>query len=292
MTRRNRSRLPPKLPETPRAAPVKEAAPPSIREQLKLEHVAGRSARFGREEVVALMRRVAAGAPAVRLGLDAFGPLSLAQVETAVAAVYGWEGDGPRARIAATRTVDAFDAACNRMFEVARVGGRLAFATARPASLLPLHCALADAAASLGAEIAQARESAPFGAGGRRLRWIDGVAVVADQQQLLGDDDVHAAEELLFTLPRPDLVVADRCFAGVALAAGLEAVAFADLDALALAVAAHRGRSLRLVPLDERRPPVAYEPLRDRLEVLRQQALQGETPGAAADACTGAHTAL
>ena len=101
----------------------------------------------------------------------------------------------------------------------------------------------------------QLRESGPIGAGGRRLRWLDGVAVVTDGVQLLGDDDVHAAEELLFALPRPDLVVADRCFAGVALNAGFEVVAFADLDAMALAVAAHRGRALRVVPLDERRPP-------------------------------------
>jgi hypothetical protein len=284
MTRRNRSRLPPKLPDTPRPAPRRPPGEPSLRDQLKHDHVSGRSARFGREEVIALMRRVAAGAPPVRLGLDPFGPLTFAQVDAAVAAVYGWEGDGPRARIAASRTADAFDAACARVFEIARSGGRVAFATARPASLLPLHCALAAAAASLGAVVLEARESAPFGTGGRRLRWIEHVAVVADEQQLLGDDDLHAGEELLFTLPRPDLVVADRCFAGVALAAGLEVVAFADLDALALAVAAHRGRSVRVVPLDERRPPVAYEPLRDRLEDLVAQR--------PSEAARGAHTAL
>jgi len=54
----------------------------------------------------------------------------------------------------------------------------------------------------------------------------------------------------------------------VALNAGFEVVAFADLDAMALAVAAHRGRALRIVPLDERRPPAAYDPLRSRLEEL------------------------
>jgi len=271
MTRRNRSRLPPRLPDTSRAAEREKArtpAEPSVGDQLKRGHVAGRSARFGREEMVALMRRVAAGAPPVRLGLDPFGTLALTQIEAAVAAVYGWEGDGPRARIAAPRTVDGFDSAVTRILEVADAGGDLAFATARPASLLPLHCALADAAAHAGATVLQLRESGPIGAGARRLRWLDGVAVVTDGVQLLGDDDVHAAEELLFSLPRPDLVVADRCFAGVALNAGVEVVAFADLDALALAVAAHRGRAVRVVPLDERRPPASYEPLRQRLHEL------------------------
>ena len=44
-------------------------------------------------------------------------------------------------------------------------------------------------------------------------------------------------------------------------AAGIETVAFADLDAPALSVAATRGRPLTLVPLDETRPPVAYDGL-------------------------------
>ena len=38
-------------------------------------------------------------------------------------------------------------------------------------------------------------------------------------------------------------------------------VAFADLDAVALAVAAWRGWPVRIVPLDQRRPPQAYSPL-------------------------------
>ena len=45
-------------------------------------------------------------------------------------------------------------------------------------------------------------------------------------------------------------------------------VAFADLDAVALAVAAWQGRALRIVPLDDRRPPSAYSPLFDLLEPL------------------------
>jgi hypothetical protein len=275
MTRRNRSKLPPRLddPSPASAASTREErapAGPSLSEQLKRAHVAGRSTRFGRDEVVALMRRVATGAPATRLGLDPLGTLSLAQVETAVAAVYGWDGDGPRARIAATHTAAAFDVAVSRILEVARAHGNLAFATARPASLLPLHQALAEVAEAEGGTVLRMRESAPVGAGGRRLRWLDDVAVVSDGVQVFGDDDVPAAEELLFSLPRPDLVVADRCFAGVALNSGIEVVAFADLDALALAVAAHRGRAIRVVPLDERRPPAAYQPLRTRLLALAE----------------------
>ncbi len=55
--------------------------------------------------------------------------------------------------------------------------------------------------------------------------------------------------------------MADGVFAGVALSAGLEVVALSGLDAPALAVAAWRGMALRVVPLDDRRPPASYAPL-------------------------------
>jgi hypothetical protein len=46
-------------------------------------------------------------------------------------------------------------------------------------------------------------------------------------------------------------------------------VAFADLDAIALAVAAWRGMPVRVVPLDEHRTPQSYAPL---LELLGEAA--------------------
>ncbi len=182
--------------------------------------------------------------------------------------VFGWEGDGPRARIAPGNTVAGFTAACERLLEVAREGGRVAFATTRPGSLLPVYRRLVARAGAAGAEVLSADETASFGPAGRRVRWIDQVAVLTDGAALLGDDSVEAASELLFTLARPDLVVCDRTYAGVAAGAGLEVVAFADLDAVALAVAAWQGRALRIVPLDDRRPPRAYSCLLDLLETL------------------------
>ena len=274
MTRKPRSsRLPPKLPDHAADRPPRDddAAPRSVRQLLKERHVAGRSIRFGREEVVGTMRRVAHGAPAQLCGLPAFPGLTLQQVEAAVAAVYGWEGDGPRARIAPGCTAEGFTNAVLRVLEVARSNGRIAFATARPASLLRLHRRLAARASAEGAEVLEAEETAGFGPGGRRVRWIDHVAVLSDGAALLADVSVEATEEWLFTLARPDLVVADHLYAGVASACGIEVVAFADLDAVALAVAAWQGRAVRVVPLDDRRPPAAYAPLLDLVEALASQ---------------------
>jgi len=262
------SRLPPKLPDSPREPAPRAAHEPTLREQLKQQHVAGRSIRYGRDEVLGTMRRIEHGAPAALCGLPPFPGLTRAQIAAAVELVYGWEGDGPRARIAPSHTVDGFTAAATRVLEVARGGGRLAFATARPAALLQLYRRLAARAAAEGAEVLAGVESSGIGPAGRRVRWIDHVAVLTDGAALLADDAVEAAEEWLFTLARPDLVVADHSYAGVASSSGLEVVAFADLDAVALAVAAWQGRALRIVPLDDRRPPVAYAGLLDLLETL------------------------
>ncbi len=239
--------------------------PPTRIQRLKDARVAGRSAHFAREDVVDVMRALVRGDLRTRLGLPPFPDLTLDHVAAAAALIFGWDGDGPRARIDPARTVDGFNAACTRLLEVARDGGRLAFATARPASLLGLHRALAAAASAAGGDVLGAAQSAPIDARGHRIWWVDGVAMVTDGESLLADTSTAAAEELLFVLPRPDLVVADHCFAGTAAGIGLEVVAFADLDAIALAVASWRGMAVRVVPLDERGAPQAYAPL---LELL------------------------
>ncbi len=269
MSRKPRSqRMPPKLPDLANERPERVDTGPSPGEVLKQQHVAGRSLRYGRDEVLGIMRRVEHGAPNALYGLPAFPGLTREQVAAAVEVEYGWEGDGPRARIAPARTVDGFTAAVTRLLEVARDGGRFAFATARPAALLQLYRRLAARAAAEAAEVLTGHETVGVGPHGRRVRWIDDVAVLTDGAALLADDSVQGAEEWLFTLARPDLVVADHSYAGVASASGLEVVAFADLDAVALAVAAWQGRALRIVPLDDRRPPTAYAGLLDLLESL------------------------
>ena len=267
MTRRPASRRPRKLEDPARDHAQRAPKGPSTRDRLKSAHVSGRSVRFGRDEVIGIMRRLVDGDARVRMGMPPYGDLTLGDVESAVASVYGWKGDGPRARIAPGRTVDAFLVARERVIEVARGGGTLAFATGRPASLLSVYRGLATVADDAGGTVLEHAESGLIGPGGHRIWWIDRVAVLTDHESLLGDQGTDAADELLFTLPRPDLMIADRSFAAVSLAHGIEVVAFADLDALVLAVAAWRGLAARVVPIDERRPPSAYAPL---LELLRE----------------------
>ena len=270
VSRKPRSeRLPPKLPDPANERPARVDTGPNPRELLKQQHVAGRSLRYGRDEVLGIMRRVEHGAPSALCGLPAFPGLT---PRTGRGRGRGRVRLGrrrpPRPHRAGVDRRRASPRRVTRVLEVARGGGRLAFATARPAALLQLYRRLAVRAAAEGGEVLAGQETVGFGPSGRRVRWIDHVAVLTDGAALLADDTVDAAEEWLFTLARPDLVVADHSYAGVASASGLEVVAFADLDAVALAVAAWQGRALRIVPLDDRRPPTAYAGLLDLLESL------------------------
>ena len=108
VTRRPASRRPPKLDDPARDRAPEPPKGPTARERLKTAHVSGRSTRYGRDEVVAIMRRLVDGDARVRLGLPPFRGLTMEHVETAVTATFGWKGDGPRARIAPACTLDGF----------------------------------------------------------------------------------------------------------------------------------------------------------------------------------------
>lgn len=266
MTRRPKSRLPRKLPDHPRERAVPAPKEPSRRDRLRDAHVAGRSTRFSRDDVTAMTRALVRGDRAARLGLPPFSGLTEEHVAAATALVFGWDGHGARARIDPNRTIEGVRSACARIVESAQRGGRIAFATSRPASLLGVYRALAATASASGARVLSATQSGPVDRAGRRIWWVDGVAVLSDGESLVAHDSKDAADEMLFVLPEPDLVVADRMFAGTAVSQGHEVVAFADLDAIALAVAAWRGMSVRVVPIDDGRPPATYGPILELLE--------------------------
>ena len=120
----------------------------------------------------------------------------------------------------------------------------------------------------------------------RWLWWHGGVAAVSDGEQLLADESIEAADEWLFAVGRPGLVVADHAFAGLAAQAGLDTWALADLDAPALAVAARRDAPLRVVPVEDRCPPQAFDPL---VDAALQQA-QGPQPASGPHAASGPHS--
>jgi len=214
------------------------------------------------------VRSVVAADVSALHGLDPFAGLRFDEACVASAAAFGWPDARPSPNIGVRTTLAAVDATAALLADVAAVGGRISFATARPASLLPLLQHTARLVAAAGATVLSdpAGESDAFrseGRAGRRLRWFAGVAVVVDGMTMIPVRTRDAADEWLFMLPRPALVVADHAFAGVALQAGIPTVALADLDVPAFAVAAARQLPVTVVPLNDRCPPAAYQPLEE-----------------------------
>jgi hypothetical protein len=231
---------------------------------------AGRSTHSDDSAVAAAVRAVVNAELGALLGLEPFPALSYDGACRAAANTYGWPDPQPIASIAPQATTAGLAAAARAIGEVAAAGGRIAFATARPASLLPLFQQMARASAASGATVLTATGTPPFraeGRTGRRVWWSGGVAVVVDGQNLIAVRGTEAADEWLFTLPRPQLVVADHGFAGLALRHGIASVAFADVDAPVFAVAATRDLPCIVVPLDDQSPPAAY----DAVEAMLRQ---------------------
>jgi Phosphatase len=269
MSKRATSR-PPRLESTPVRRLPREPRPPSPRSRIVKARVAGRHDRLGRSELQSVMRRVVGGDPVALLGLDRFDGVDLTELQATAAQVWGWNAHEPTVTIEPDLLLNGILTARARVLDVARRGGRVLVATGRPASLLPLHQQFARLTRAVGGHLLDSGEAGPLRAAGRssvRLWWLGGVAVMTDGDALLADPGIEAIDELLFTVPYPDLVVADRGYAGGALRAGIEVVALADLDAIALGLAAARGLPVTVVPMNERRPASAYASLDPLLAV-------------------------
>lgn len=278
MTRRPRRGRPPRLdpPTPPRAQVLPKPRVVSARRSLVGARLAGVASPIGRSELEALVAGVAAGSTEASLGLDLAGPDRgrPAREEVWDALVEGW-GCDPRARvveIAVDRTVAAAGTAAARLAEIGAAGGSVALATSRPASMLGWYQELATHLEGVGVTVLRSNAAAvatPSTSGNstsgrgpaRSIWWVGGVAVVTDGRSIRADDGVGLTDDWLFGAGRPDLVVADRGFAAAAAEAGHLTLAPADLDAVALEVAARRGAPLVTIPVDCGRPPEAYRAL-------------------------------
>jgi len=266
VSRRPRRDRPPRLDDLPAPEPTPgEPAVATARRRLVAARITGVHPDLGRAAVRAAVRALVAGDPRARLGCDGLDGCDPAEVRAALVASHGDDPDASRAVIDPDATLAGLRAAADRLQAAVAAGARVAVATSRPASLLGLARWAADTVRAGDATLLGGTTATIEGGGRRELWWTGGVAVVTDGQALLAHDGVPGGDDWLFAVGRPDLVVADRGFAGAALRAGVETVAWADLDAPALALAAARGRAVVLVPLAERRPPTAYEAALDLL---------------------------
>lgn len=235
---------------------------PSVEELLDRARVTGHSGTPGRAELRRLVERIVLGERAALGEMTPINGVTVVDAWEALTAVFGPTVELPV--IDAHCTLAGAASAARRIRDVATAGGRIAFATGSPASLLPMHSLLARLASACGAQIDDQDDVGPFRADGRTprwLRWCDGVATLTDGESICGAHGGEAAREWVFVLTRPNLVVADGPFAEAAWEAGIEVIAFAGLDRPGLAIPAHRGSRATVIPLRTDRPPMAYGPL-------------------------------
>lgn len=233
---------------------------PTVRRALLDARITGPHTRLSRDAVRHAVRAVVNGDPRARLGCDGLDGCTPDEVRDALIASHGWDPTESRAAIDPDCTLAGARTAAERIATAKAAGARVALATSRPASLLGLMQWIADDLSD-GATLLESDRASIDGSPGREVWWVGGVAVVTDGTALLGVDGVTGADDWLFAVGRPDLVVADRGFAGGALRAGCEVIAWVDLDSPALALAAARGRPVVVVPIDEQRPSAAYAAL-------------------------------
>ena len=93
----------------------------------------------------------------------------------------------------------------------------------------------------------------------RRIGHVGGIAIVTDGRSMYHTHAGTAMERMLAQV-RPDLVVADHGFAGTAIAAGIETIAFADVNDPALMVAHRAGQFEHLVVMEDNSDPDDYWP--------------------------------
>ena len=147
--------------------PAPPPIPPTIEERFVRARIAGKVTSPGPRELRHQVEK-----------LDA-NPV---EAWAAIRAVFGATVE--ESQIDPVCTTRAARVAGARIGAVARAGGRIAFATAQPASLLGVHSrAGSPRARACGGSIDDTEDAGPIrvdGRGPRWLRWIDGVAVVTD----------------------------------------------------------------------------------------------------------------
>jgi histidinol phosphate phosphatase hisN-like protein len=243
----------------------------SLRAHLLATGLAGET-RTTRENTVANAEKLAAGDPDKSLGVGPRGRDAAAVME-AVSALCGCslslserEGGGV---IDPDLVLDALAKMEARLVQAAQRNERMIIATGHPTGLLPMYQAIARALTKAGVKLETPLENVTLyrAARGRprRVRYLDGVAVLNDGASLLHTHESEPMERLLEAIASPDLVLGDHGWAGAAAVRGIEVVCFTDVNDPALAVAKADGLIDVVVPLDDNLPPSNYDPLRDYL---------------------------
>ncbi|HVL65280.1 MAG TPA: phosphatase [Actinomycetota bacterium] len=237
------------------------------REELEAAGITGAHRSHSRANVLKKINEVISGDTDDTFGLSGLDRHSPREVLGLVSRLTGCWTDPDDVegfdRIDPDLTMQGLVEAGRALGEAARAGALLLVATGHPTGMLECYMEIASAYRDLGGKVLRPLEDESLPLPGRKpreVRYIGGVACLADWGALLHTHSASAMEALLEVDPRPDIVLGDHGFAGAAIERGIRTVAVMDINDPALAIAAAEGRIDVIVPLDDNRLPRAYEP--------------------------------
>jgi hypothetical protein len=245
-----------------------------LREHLLATRIAGDVAT-PREDNLRNMARMAEGRYGYDFGLLPSRSYTRDEVLEVMVRLCGVQADPSYERgrdtIDVELTLAALDRHRDRLALAADRRERVLLATGHPTGLLTVHLEVAAALRRRGATVLVADPAWEWPWDGastwergrpRHVRAVGGVHVLASGGELL---HTHFAEPMRAVLDAldspPDLVFADHGWAGAAVTAGHEVLAYADCNDPALFVAEAEGAALVTVPLDDNVRPHLYDPM-------------------------------
>jgi hypothetical protein len=237
------------------------------RDALLAANVTGPHASHSRHNAISKIHSIIEGDTEDTFGLSGLDNYSAGEILGFVSELMGCSPDIASFEgyddIDPDRTIVGIVGAARRLREAALRGDRLLVATGHPTGLLEHHIRVADSYRAAGGKILRLREEEELtGRRGKHIevRYVGGVACVADWGQLRHTHSAFAMERLLEAQPWPDIVLGDHGFAGAAIEQGIPTIAVMDINDPALAVAWAEGKDVTIVPMDDNRPPRLYEP--------------------------------
>ena len=246
---------------------MSEISPHEARERLVSAGITGPHQSHSRQNNLSKIEGMLAGDQDGSFGLSGLDRYSAGEVLGFLAEITGCSNDLEECEgfdtIDPDRTVAALIEAGARLRDGAESGATLLAVTGHPTGMLEHHIHVVEAYVRAGGKILRLREEENLAVGKSRhaeVRYVGGVGCLADWGALKHTHSAAAMEALLGSEPWPDLVLGDHGFAGAAIERGIPTIAVMDINDPALAVAWAEKRDVLVIPMDDNRPPRAYEP--------------------------------
>lgn len=254
--------------------------------RIELNRIAGLDTRHNRETNLIAIRQLTEGHPHYTFGLHGLPVLSEEEVLEAIADITKCSKDLKVSTgggyISPRSTLQGLEEAADKLYPLAKKGGRFLLGTGHPGSLLLYYIELGKLIESFGGHLVLAERGA-FVPPNFDLDYVEGVAVLSDRCSLFHSHDPKPMEIILASGEEVDMVVSDHGFAAGAVNAGIPVIGIIDTNDPALAVAKRMKADITVIPMDDNRPMYNYLPvvqvIKDFMTLQRGNSVERDARG-------------